>query len=147
MKQSSLQAILHLLELLKCLKMLELLSVSRFSRTLVDKCWLISPTYAELHSAQINLYTTLERNDLGTDRRYVDDTFCLFNNKHEALVFFEFLNSQHDSIKFTMEKENNNSLAFLDVLINNKDPTNLITSSPGQTLSTFHYTTLDMHVE
>ena len=60
--------------------------------------------------------------------RYVDDTFCLFNNEHEALLFFEFLNSQHDSIKFTMEKENNNSLAFLDVLINNKDPTNLITS-------------------
>ena len=27
-----------------------------------------------------------------------------------------------------MEKETNNSLAFLDVLIDNKDPTNLITS-------------------
>jgi len=66
-KQSSSQAILHLLELLKCLKMLEFLSVSRCSRTLVDKCRLVSPTYAELHSAQINLYTTLERNDLGTE--------------------------------------------------------------------------------
>ena len=61
-------------------------------------------------------------------RRYVDDTFCLFNNEHEALLFFEFLNSHHDSIKFTMEKEANYTLAFLDVLINNKDPTNLITS-------------------
>ena len=46
-------------------------------------------------------------------RRYVDDTFCLFNNEHEALLFFEFLNSQHDNIKFTMEKETNNTLAFL----------------------------------
>ena len=53
---------------------------------------------------------------------------CLFNNEHEALLFFEFLNSQHDSSKFTMEKEVNNTLAFLDVFINDKDPTNLITS-------------------
>ena len=30
--------------------------------------------------------------------------------------------------KFTMEKEANYTLAFLDVFINNKDPTNLITS-------------------
>ena len=67
MKQPSSQAILHLLELLKCLKMIEFLSVSRCSRTLVDKCRLVSPTYVELHSAQINLYTTLERNDLGTE--------------------------------------------------------------------------------
>ena len=29
--------------------------------------------------------------------KYVDDTSCLFNNDHEALLFFEFLNS-HDSI-------------------------------------------------
>ena len=61
-------------------------------------------------------------------RRYVDDTFCLFNNEHEALLLFEFLSSQHDSIKCTMEKEVNNTLAFLDFFINNKDPTNLITS-------------------
>ena len=58
----------------------------------------------------------------------VDDTFCLFNNEHEALLFFEFLNSQHNNIRFTMEKETNNTLAFLDVFISNKDPTNLITS-------------------
>ena len=61
-------------------------------------------------------------------RRYVDDTFCLFNNEHEALLFFEFLNSQHNNIRSTMEKETNNTLAFLDVFINNKDPNNLITS-------------------
>jgi len=60
-------------------------------------------------------------------RRYVGNTFCLFNHEHEALLFFEFLNSQHNSIKCTMEKETNNSLAVLDVLIDNKDSTNLIT--------------------
>ena len=61
-------------------------------------------------------------------RRYVDDTFCLFNNEHEALLCFEFLNSKHDNIKFTMEKETDNTLAFLDVFINNRDPTNPIIS-------------------
>ena len=38
-------------------------------------------------------------------RRYVDDTFCLFNTGHDALLFFEFLNSQHPNIKFTMDKK------------------------------------------
>ena len=61
-------------------------------------------------------------------RRYVDDTFCLFNNEHEALLFLQHLNSQHDNIRFTMEKEFNRTLAFLDVCINNKDPSCLITS-------------------
>ena len=61
-------------------------------------------------------------------RRYVDDTFCLFNNEQDVSLFFDFLNSQHDNIKFTMEKESNNTLAFLDIFINNKDPSNLITS-------------------
>ena len=61
-------------------------------------------------------------------RRYVDDTFCLFNNEQEALVFFDFLNSQIPNIKFPMEKESNKMLAFFDVYISNKDPCNLLTS-------------------
>ena len=36
-------------------------------------------------------------------RGYVDDTFCLFNTEHDAISFFDFLNSQHPNIKFTME--------------------------------------------
>ena len=50
-------------------------------------------------------------------RRYVDDTSCLFNNKHGALLFFEYINSQYRNSKFTMEKEENHQLPFLDVLI------------------------------
>ena len=61
-------------------------------------------------------------------RRYVDDTFCLVNNEQDAVVFFDFLNSQHPNIKFTMEKESNKMLAFLDVYISNKDPCDLLTS-------------------
>ena len=52
-------------------------------------------------------------------RRYVDDTFCLFSNKLDALLFFDYINSQQRNIKFTMEKEENHQLPFLDVLIDN----------------------------
>ena len=61
-------------------------------------------------------------------RPCVDDTFCHFNTENDVLLFFEFLNPQHPNIKFTMEKETNKVLAFLDVCINNKDPCSLLTS-------------------
>ena len=40
-------------------------------------------------------------------RRYVDDIFCLFDNKHDAMLFFDYINSQHPNIKFTHEKQLN----------------------------------------
>ena len=61
-------------------------------------------------------------------RRYVDDTFCLFNDERDALLFFAFLNFQLPIIKFTMEKETSKMLAFLDVCVNNKDLCNLLMS-------------------
>ena len=55
-------------------------------------------------------------------RRYVDDIFCLFNNDQDASLFFEYLNSQHDNIRFTLERETDKKLAFLDVLLDNSNP-------------------------
>ena len=55
-------------------------------------------------------------------RRYVDDTFCLFNPDRDATIFFDYINSRHPNIKFTMEKQFNHKLPFLDVLIDNHDP-------------------------
>ena len=52
-------------------------------------------------------------------RRYVDDTFALFNTEQEALSFFSYINNQHPNIKFTMEREENQKLPFLDALLNN----------------------------
>ena len=46
--------------------------------------------------------------------------FCMFGNEKDAEHFFEFLNCQHKSIKFTLEKESNKFLSFLDVLIKNE---------------------------
>ena len=48
-------------------------------------------------------------------RRYVDDTFVLFRNEQHAQLFFDHINSHHQSLKFNMEIEQNNLLLFLDV--------------------------------
>ena len=61
-------------------------------------------------------------------RRYVDDTFCIFNTENEAPLFLNFLNSQYPYIKFTMEKAANRILAFLDVSSDSSDPSCLKTS-------------------
>ena len=52
-------------------------------------------------------------------RRYVDDTFCLFHSEQDATAFFEYIDSQHPNIRFTMEKEIDYVCPFLDVLIDN----------------------------
>ena len=65
-KQFSLHASLQALEHFKYLYIWEFLSLNRCSRTREDKCRLVSPTYTELHSSQVNMYTIFERSDLGT---------------------------------------------------------------------------------
>ncbi|XP_065671709.1 uncharacterized protein LOC136089584 [Hydra vulgaris] len=50
-------------------------------------------------------------------KRYVDDIIAIFNSEYEAQEFFKHLNKQHKNLKFTMEKEQDNQIAFLDVLI------------------------------
>ena len=49
--------------------------------------------------------------------RYVDDTFVIFHNSEQVSSFFHLLNSLHPSLHFTVEHEQNNSLAFLDVKV------------------------------
>ena len=53
-------------------------------------------------------------------RCYVDDIFCMFKNEIDAERFFKYLKSKHPNIKFTMEKETNKFLPFLDVLVKNE---------------------------
>ena len=55
-------------------------------------------------------------------RRYVDDTFCLFETEHDATLFFDYINDRHPNIRFTMEKEIDKKIPFLDVLIDNSQP-------------------------
>ena len=59
--------------------------------------------------------------------RYVDDTFCLFNCEKDAVLFLAQLNSMHPSLKFTVERESNHRLPFLDVFVH-KTPTAFLTT-------------------
>lgn len=53
--------------------------------------------------------------------RYVDDTFAIFDSINETSLFQQHLNSLYPSLFFTVEEEENNSLSFLDVLVERKD--------------------------
>ena len=55
-------------------------------------------------------------------RRYVDDTFCLFDNEEDALMFLNYINARQPSIRFTIEREIEKKLSFLDVLLDNSHP-------------------------
>ena len=50
-------------------------------------------------------------------RRNVYDTFLLFSSELHLTNFLNYMNSKHRNIKFTVEREENNSLAFLDINI------------------------------
>ena len=52
--------------------------------------------------------------------RYVDDTFALFEDESNCNQFLKQLNSLHQSLIFTHEKEVNGKLPFLDVLVEKK---------------------------
>jgi len=49
-------------------------------------------------------------------KRYVDDAIVLLK-QYMITDFFNHINAVENSINFTMEKENNDSIAFLDTLI------------------------------
>ncbi|BHF82078.1 DNA topoisomerase 2-beta [Sparganum proliferum] len=52
--------------------------------------------------------------------RYVDNTFVVIE-RHQVLKFKEHLNAVFSDIEFTMEEEENNQPAFLDVLVCRKE--------------------------
>ena len=54
-------------------------------------------------------------------RRYVDDTFCLFNNSDDAQLFLGFINGLDPSTQFDLEVESDNQLAFLDTIVSRVD--------------------------
>ena len=66
--------------------------------------------------------------------RYVDDILAAFDKEQDSLNVLNFLNKRHPNIKFTIEKQTNHSIAFLDVFISGINNQNL-------TLQTYHKST------
>ena len=65
---------------------------------------------------------------------YVDDILAAFDKEQDSLDFLNFLNKRHPNIKFTIEKQTNHSIAFLDVFFSGINNQNL-------TLQTYHKST------
>ena len=59
-------------------------------------------------------------------KRYVDDIFAVFIFESDAETFHTYLNTKQKNIKFTYEKQIENKLPFLDILMSNNE--NLQTS-------------------
>ena len=80
-----------------------------------------SPLGPSLANAFLCFHEQIWLNDCPEDlkpvyyRRYVDDIFALFRSLDHLEKFTNYLNSKHKNIKFTYEKESNNSLPFLDI--------------------------------
>ena len=66
--------------------------------------------------------------------RYFDEILAAFDNEQYSLNFSDFLNNRHPNIKLTVEKQINDSLAFLNVFISAINNQNL-------TLQTYHKST------
>ena len=66
--------------------------------------------------------------------RYVDDILVAFDKEQDSLNFLNVINKRHPNIKFTIEKQINHSIVFLDVFISGINNQNLI-------LQTYHKST------
>ena len=66
--------------------------------------------------------------------RYVHDILAAFDKEQDSLKFLNFLNKRHPNIKFTIVKQINHSIAFLDVFISGINNQNL-------TLQIYHKST------
>ena len=76
--------------------------------------------------------------------KYVDDTFCVIKQQY-AEEFHKHLNSISPSITFTLEREKNQSLTFLDVKVaRNKDNT-ISTTIYKKPTHTDRYLQFDSH--
>ena len=76
-------------------------------------------------------------------RCYIDDIFVLLSSPDHADKFREYLSSKHPNIKFSIEKEVNGCLPFLDVNIfreNDKFATNLYRKKTFSRVYTKFYT-------
>ena len=50
-------------------------------------------------------------------KRYIDDSFVLFEKPEQVLRFDNYMKKRHKNIKFSFENEKDNSFHFLDVKI------------------------------
>ena len=79
----------------------------------------LGPLFANIFMADFEEKHMEKLEQLGVNMwfRFVDDVFSTLNNPNNVKDILEFLNSCHPNIKFTIEKEEKNSLPFLDTRV------------------------------
>jgi len=78
--------------------------------------------------------------------RYVDNTFIQWKlEKNELNQFLKHINNIHNNIQFTMETENNQQIAFLDVLIKRAPEGKFSTTVYRKNTHTDRYLHADSH--
>ena len=97
-----------------------------------------SPLATVLANIFVGFYESKWLNEYDLNRpkfylRYIDDILAALCKQQDSLNFLNFLNKRHPNIKFTIEKQVNYSIPFLDVIsgINNQN----------LTLQTYHEST------
>ena len=76
--------------------------------------------------------------------RYIDNTFCVIDQQY-AEEFHKHLNSISPSITFTLEREQNQSLAFLDVKVTRNRDNSISTTIYKKPTHTDRYLQFDSH--
>ncbi|UYV79240.1 hypothetical protein LAZ67_17001706 [Cordylochernes scorpioides] len=77
----------------------------------------LSTTIAEISMRSIDRWITARfPHDIVFWRRYIDDIFCICTTTQTENILCN-LNNYHPDLHFTVEKENNNTLPFLDINI------------------------------
>ena len=82
--------------------------------------------------------------ELSIWKRYVDDTFTILDRENID-DFLQHLNNQQPSIRFTMETEEDNKLAFLDTAVLREPDGRLTTSVYRKPTHTDQYLAYDSH--
>nr|XP_054766136.1 uncharacterized protein LOC129273118 [Lytechinus pictus] len=77
-------------------------------------------------------------------KRYVDDTFIV-TNRSTTDCLLNYVNAQQSSIRFTMETEDNNRIAFLDNIVHRDSEGGLTTTLYRKHTHTDQYLAYDSH--
>ena len=77
----------------------------------------LGPTLANIFVGYLEKHLFSTNTSPNVYLRYVDDTFVMFDRQSDIVDFHKVLNNLHPCLEFTCELEKNNTLPFLDVLV------------------------------
>ncbi|XP_062704231.1 uncharacterized protein LOC134286613 [Aedes albopictus] len=104
----------------------------------------LSPLLANVFMSDFEVELQKEKLFPRVWRRYVDDIFAVVKERYLSQVL-DLLNAQHESIKFTLEKEVDGKLPFLDLMISKTEENRLKYAIYRKPTSTDRYITSDSH--